>query len=214
MAQTQTPQVNPNKKFDDITALLLEKTPERAGTLRDRMTFAWADHVRDAKNKDAHGKGLADAMYGAGSKYIKEEVYGLTGDLQGNDDFKAAVDADILAPTLGFNKAELDKAYAKEKVVHAGDLDHIMETSAKAMQERMQRIQISRLQALPESDFEAFKDYLSMQAGNVGIKDFDKAKVPTMDAAIKQYMKMMPLLANYKNAGKAASHYKQGQEEE
>ena len=207
MTQTQAAPADPHKRYKDITDLVLKTGPERAATLQDRILFAWADHVRKPENKDDHGKGLGDAMYGAASNYVKTEFYGLTGDLPGNEDFKTEVDG-IIATTLGIDKPSLNAALKDKKNVHAGELDELVELTTKAMQKKIGQIQIGRLKALPETDLDAFKAYMKEEADAMKV-EFDPAKAPTMDAAIKAYLGMVPLIAQYRGLGERAKAYKQ-----
>lgn len=208
---TNTAAADPHQKFKDITDLMLVKAQERGASLQDRLTFAWADHVRKTENTDNHGKGLGEAMYTSARDYIVKDMYGITGDLPGNEEFKTEVE-NIISTTMGLEKNELAKVYSDKKVVHVGDLDQIVEISQKAMGKKMNQIQVGRLKALPETDLDAFKAYLAAQAGEMKVS-FDPAKVPTMSAAINQYMQMFPLMAQYRGLGEKAKAYKQTAEE-
>jgi len=209
---TSTPApADPHQKFKDITDLMLKVAPERGASLQDRITFAWADHVRKPENKDKNGKGLGEAIYAGAREYILKDMYGITGDLPGNEDFKTEME-NVISTTMGLEKDALVATYKDKDTVHAGDLDQIVEISGKAMSKKMGQIQVGRLKALPESDLDAFKAYLTAQAGEMKAP-FDPTKVPTMHAAIKQYMQMVPLIGQYRGLGERAKAYKQTEEE-
>lgn len=204
--QTPAP-ADPHKKFRDLSDLVLKTGPERAQSLQDRILFSWADHVRKPENENTQGKGLGDAIYRAASEYVRTEVYGLTGDLPGNADFKTEVEGLIEAAT-GLNRKQLDSAYKDKTQVHASALDQVIEISRESMGKKMNQIMGRRLQDLPDSDLEAFKAYLKAEADTMKIQ-FDAAKVPTMNAAREQYGQMIPLIAQYRGLGERAKAYKQ-----
>ena len=201
MVQAPT-QTNPNAKYEALTDIMLKETPERTQALDDRLTIAWANHIQ--ANTADNGKGLGEAMYTAADNYVRQELYGITGALPGNANLGTQLDA-IIAQTIGVTRSQLVDTYKDKKVVHVGDIEGVTDTCKKAMGKSLQGIQATRLKDLGKDDFEAFKSYVLGLAEEVGATNLKADKMPTLHAAIEEYMQMMPLLAQYRGLKKAAA---------
>jgi len=203
MVATQT-QTQPDEKFEGLTKLVLKEAPAHAAALEDCMTFAWADHVR--ANKDDNGKGLGAAMYDAADKYVREELYGITGALPGNDKFQAQAGR-IFGETIGLTKAQLSDTYKDRKTVHRAELQNLAEITNKSMAKSMQGILGIKLGELGDTDLDAFKAYVLNQANSVGAKNVTAEKMPTLHAATKEYLGLLPLISQYRGLKKAGENY-------
>ena len=204
MTQATPAPADPHKKFSDITDIILVEAQNRAKGLEDALTLAWADTFK--ANPADHGKDMGAKLYDAGAKYVREELYGLTGPLGGNANLATQVDA-ILAQTLGVSKVQLVDTYKDEKVVHAGDIEGIVKATTQGLGKAMQGIQAQKLKSLDASDKDAFVDYVLALGAEVGAKNLKKDKMPTLNAAIEQYLGLMPLVAQYKGLRKSAESY-------
>ncbi|MSR85926.1 hypothetical protein EXS74_00855 [Candidatus Woesearchaeota archaeon] len=195
---------DPHKKFKDITDVMLVETQDRAQALETRLTLAWADQYRT--NPTDHGKGMGEALYNAGAKYVREELYGLTSPLGGNANLATQVDA-IIAQTLGVSKTQLVDTYKDQKVVNAGDIESVVKATGQGLGKAMQGIQAQRLRDLGESDKDAFVDYVLALGAEVGATKLKKENMPTLHEAIEQYAGLMPLVAQYRGIKKSAANY-------
>ena len=208
MAEEQ-PTENQYKKYEDITDVMLVEAPERVQTLEDRLTLAWADHVK--ANPEDHGKGMGDALYDAASKYIKEDMYGIKGPV-GNANLEAEIDGKV-KQIIVFSRANLVDALKDMKVVHSSNIKNLMEKSGKSLIKALQGIQAIRLGNLGDEDFEPFRDYVLALGQEIGVDKLTKEQMPTLHAAIQKYSQIMPLVENYRGIRKAAGTYNPKEEE-
>ena len=201
MTQATPAPADPHKKFSDITDIILVEAQNRAKGLEDALTLAWADTFK--ANPADHGKDMGAKLYDAGAKYIREELYGLTSSLGGNANLATQVDA-IIAQTLGVSKTQLVDAYKDQKVVHAGDIESVVKAMREGLGKAMRGIQAQKLRSLGESDKDAFVDYVLALGAEISATKLKKDHMPTLTAAIQQYTKLMPLVAQYRGVKKSA----------
>ena len=196
---------DPHKKFKDITDIMLVEAQDQTRGLEDALTLAWAETFK--ANPADNGKNMGEALYNAGAKYVREQVYGLTDTLGGNANLAAQVDA-ILAQTLGVSRVQLIDTYKDKKVAHSGDIEGVIKATGEGLGKAMQGIQAQRLRNLGANDKDAFVDYVLALGSEVGVKNLTKDQMPTLTVAIEKYAKLMPLVEQYRGIRKAAESYR------
>jgi len=194
MAQTQPTQPD-YTKYQSITDILTKDPQKYIPGLEDAIVRAWSEHTKGVATDKNQGDGLADAIYGAAEKYVRDQFYG--GEISNNARVKRLLE-DEIQRTVGFTAEQLSGFYTGKKEVHLTEVVQFVEKAKEAIGEQLKTDYERSLRRLEEADFEPFRDYVLKLATEAGLTDITKDSMPRLSEVIKVYNEdVQPEYARY-----------------
>ncbi|MBI5872492.1 hypothetical protein HZB88_05435 [archaeon] len=113
----------------------------------------------EGKIKDILDKkpNLGSKIYEAANKYVREKIYGLTGDIGGNEEFKNEVNALVIG-YLGMTKSQIEDMFRKE--VKLADVENIKGKISEASGKKLMTIGSLKLDQIPDERLEDYKQFI------------------------------------------------------
>tara|TARA_Y100000310_G_C20495718_1_gene721431 strand:- start:208 stop:843 length:636 start_codon:yes stop_codon:yes gene_type:complete len=204
MAKEETQEVSP---YEKLTQRILSENSKHKSALEDAVTHAWSDHVR--ANPENQGDGLGEKLYGVADEYVRKQLLGLEGALQGNDDFKSLVE-DIIENTVGIDRGSLIEMYKSEKVVHRENVDQSLEKMAEGLGKFVQGSHSRKVKSFVTDDLSGFQDYIVELAQKVGLTEVTKDKMPTEKETISMYNTVIQLYGKSQSTSKMIGALNEG----
>jgi hypothetical protein len=197
----EEPKTGPDySKFEKWTSDYVTSLATLAPNFRDRVMRVWAKQTEG--KKDEQGKGLGSAIYDDAVDFVKKEVYGITEEGKGNEDYQTRM-RDIYNQTISLDKSGLEKALGSKNIVHSGDLEGIIDIGSKHLTQNKLSITASKLSDLTEEEQGTFKGYVAKLAKDLGYTKVTEKSLLTHKSAVSLYIKLVKEFAKKELEGKA-----------